>query len=106
MKFASQEGRLKIAVFNSEGERLLSTEGYEGEELHKNNYPSETWNIISTEQWKSWNKWDTDIYYTEENCCIKLNDTQYIEILDGICGFIKEFYFFKRIVILAGYLPF
>jgi signal transduction histidine kinase len=87
VKFVSKEGRLKIAVFNPAGELLFSSHRYIGETFQKRDYPSEKKHFISTEQWKSWRKWDTDIYYTGENCHVKLNDTQQIEIEDDISLF-------------------
>jgi len=87
VKFAAKKGNLKFAAFNLKGDPLVFSDDYQEEVLRERNYPTKLGSSKNTEQWKSWNKWDTDIYYTGEYCYVKLNDTQNIEIEDDIILF-------------------
>ena len=96
IKFVSKPGCLKLAVFDGNGNLVVSTPDYAGEALVKRNYPSKEGGSFATEQWKSWYRWDTDLYFTGKHCFVKLNDTQNIEIEDDI-----SLFFFVALPVIA-----
>lgn len=99
IKFVAKKGCLKIAVFDLNGKLLVFNDDYDEETLRKKNYPTEVGDVFSLEQWISWHKWDTDVYYTGEHCYVKLNDRQQIEIEDDILLFF--FVLLSAIVLLS-----
>jgi heavy metal sensor kinase len=96
IKFIAKDGFLKIVVYDRDGKQFFFNEDYKDEFFCKKNYPVLIGTIFTTQQWVGWTKWDTDLYYSGENCYIKINDLQQIEIAEDILLF-----FFVSLPIIA-----
>jgi signal transduction histidine kinase len=100
--FLEKKENLHITIFTPDGDQIYSCNDIATSPLIENNYPKDAGDFNKHYNWIDWNHWKIYFFFKGNNCYIRMNLIQRLEIQEDITMFFFGSLLFSVILSLIG----